>query len=449
MPIRARLAGLFALGALVLVAVGGAIFLHLLGAALQRSTDRSLSAAASPVVQTVADTGPGTPDLPDTAPAVPGEIVTQVLSPRGQIVGSPSRALGNPLLPRDALARARSRRTTLTTGRLRLLAVPVRRTDGTWLVIAADSIAPRAQALARVRTGLTVAAGLVVVLGTVGAWLLAGGALGPVERMRRSASDIQAHDPGGRVAVPGTHDELAALARTFNGLLDRLQAALAAQRRLVADAGHELRGPLAILRTELELADRPGRSHTELVDAVRLAATESDRLSRLADDLLFLARSDEGALLVTAVDQPLRPVLADAMTGRQRQADDGAVRLRLTVGPAVHCPIDADRGRHAVDNLLDNALRLTPPGGTIAVSARRTAAEVVIEVTDDGPGFPAAFLPLAFERFRRPDDARSDTTGGSGLGLAIVQAVALAHGGRATVANRDPTGAVVTLRLPP
>jgi len=256
-PIRVRLAGLFAFGALLVAFVGGAVFLHLLGADLLRSIDRSLSAASAPVVQTVADTGPGTPDLPDATASGPGGIFTEVVTPQGAVVSS---SLTRPLIAGDVLAGARLRRTLTSVGRLRVLATPVRRPGGIWVVIAADSLTPRAQALARVRTGLILAAPVVVVLGTTAAWLLAGGALRPVERMRRSAADIRANDSTGRVPVPRTGDELEALARTLNDLLGRLHAALEVRRRLVADAGHELRGPLAVLRAELELADRPARS---------------------------------------------------------------------------------------------------------------------------------------------------------------------------------------------
>jgi len=449
MPIRARLVGVFALVTLALVVAGGALFVHLLGSALLRATDRSLLNAATPLMQTVAD--PGMPDLPDpSGRAASTGLVTQVVSPSGSMLTTSPGQGDSALLSAATLVRARSHQ-ILQTGRyagnqLRILAQPVRRPDGVWLVLVGDSLTPRDQALSRVRTGILIAAASVVVFGTAGAWLLSGAALRPVERMRRSVSEISTRDPTGRVTEPRTRDELAALARTFNRLLDRLQTALFQQRRLVADAGHELRGPLAVLRTELELADRPGRSRDELAEAVRLAAAESDRLARLSDDLLFLARSDEGALLISPVDQPLEPLLAAAIAARQRQADTRGITLTLEVDRAVHCPVDADRLRHAVDNLLDNALRFA--AGVVEIRAADKYGSVGIEVGDDGPGFPPEFLPHAFERFRRPDDARADTTGGSGLGLAIVLAIAEAHHGSARIANQRPTGAIAHILLP-
>jgi signal transduction histidine kinase len=149
----------------------------------------------------------------------------------------------------------------------------VRRPEGVWVVMVGSSLEPSLAALARVRAGLVLGGAVLVLLGGLGAWLLAGAALRPVERLWREAAELHHRDPAGRLAVPGTRDEVAALARTFNDLLTRLQATLRQQRRLVADAGHELRSPLAFLRAELELAGRAGRSRAELADAATEAAT--------------------------------------------------------------------------------------------------------------------------------------------------------------------------------
>lgn len=453
MPIRLRLAGLFAVAAMVLAAAGGTLFLQLLRDGLMSATDTNLTAAADPIVQTVADTGARTPDLPDLPTATdPSGIQTQVISADGTLVDPSPRQI-TPLLSGGELASARVQRQLRSVSRassdLRLLSVPVRRSDGVWVVVVAESLTPRTQALIRVRTELLISGALVVTLGTVGAWLLAGAALRPVERMRRSVTDIRTHDPAARVSEPATRDELSALARTFNELLSRLQDALSHQRQFVADAGHELRGPLSVLRAELELAGRPYRTRDELVQAVGLAAEETERLARLADDLLLLARSDDGALLVHATVQPIESVLRTALAARQHEADRQAVTLRISIPAQLRCRVDADRLRHAVDNVLDNALRVTPPAGTIALSVVNEDRYTTIEVADTGPGFPAEFLPHAFERFRRSDHVRSQDTGGAGLGLAIVHTVAVAHGGNATASNRiGGTGAVITIRLP-
>jgi hypothetical protein len=267
--------------------------------------------------------------------------------------------------------------------------------------------------------------------------------------MRREAADISDRDTGRRLAVPSTHDEMAALGSTINGLLARLQGALARERSFVADAGHELRTPLAILRAELELAARPGRSRDELIEAVNHAGHETDRLIRLAEDLLLLARADNAQPFL----QPLPLELPDLLSAAARAAGAHAAARGVTV--AVHSPsglnvvADPDRLRQALDNLLDNASRHAPPGGVIEVNATATESGMItIEVTDRGPGFPVEFLPHAFERFQRAEAARTRDGGGTGLGLSIVQAIIHAHGGQATVANRPGGGATVTLELP-
>jgi two-component system, OmpR family, sensor kinase len=216
----------------------------------------------------------------------------------------------------------------------------------------------------------------------------------------------------------------------------------------VADASHELRTPLAVLGAELELAGRPGRSREDLVHAVASAEDEVARLTRLTNDLLLLARSDEGRLPVRPAPTQVRELLersTERVTARAAQAH---LRCVVDAPPELVAQIDEDRVRQAVDNLIDNALRFAPAGTEIAISARPSATGLVIEVADAGPGFPADFLPHAFQRFRRPDTGRARSHGGAGLGLAIVAAVAAAHGGRAYASNGLAGGAVVRIELP-
>jgi signal transduction histidine kinase len=217
----------------------------------------------------------------------------------------------------------------------------------------------------------------------------------------------------------------------------RLRAALARERVFVADASHELRTPLAILRAELELAQRPGRSRAELEAALRSAGEEADRLSTLAEDLLVIARADEDGL-------PLRPTplqagdllgkVAARFPGRARAAADGGISLRA----------DPERLQQALGNLVDNALR--HGGGRVTLRAHANGATLDVHVLDEGAGLPDEFLARAFERFSRPDGAR--TGSGTGLGLAIVDSIARAHGGAARVANRARGGVDASLSLP-
>ncbi|MGI9004719.1 MAG: sensor histidine kinase [Streptosporangiaceae bacterium] len=226
---------------------------------------------------------------------------------------------------------------------------------------------------------------------------------------------------------------------------------LARQRGFVADASHELRTPLAVLGAELELAGRPGRSRSELASAVANAEDEVARLTRLTNDLLLLARSDEGRLPVRPAPADVGLLLVSSAERAAARAAEAGVRCAVDAPAGLVADLDEDRIRQAVDNLVDNALRFAPPGSVVRAAAHAAGdngGDLVIEVTDTGPGFPEEFLPHAFERFRRPDRGRARSDGGAGLGLAIVAAIAAAHGGAASASNSADGGAVVSIRLP-
>ena len=227
-------------------------------------------------------------------------------------------------------------------------------------------------------------------------------------------------------------------------MLDRLETALEHERRFVADASHELRTPLGMLRTELELALRRERSAEELRAALVSASEETDRLARLAEDLLVLARADRGRLPLRVRQLAVAELLEDV---RRRYAAQAAEAGReLAVGPVDGLEVDADATRleQALGNLVDNALR--HGRGPIGLEATARSGVLELHVVDRGPGLPADFVPRAFERFSRADEAR--TGPGSGLGLAIVQVIARAHGGVAGAADRPDGGADVWLALP-
>jgi signal transduction histidine kinase len=323
----------------------------------------------------------------------------------------------------------------------------VSRPDGRWVVIVGSSLDAADDAVSRVRSGLLLGGSLLVLSAAGGAWLLATLALRPVERMRRQAANIGEHDADTRLPVPHTRDEIAELADTMNALLARLQSALSQQRAFVADASHELRTPLAILRTELELATHPGRSVSDLRAAIDEAGEETERLTRLAEELLFLARHDEIGGSNERELQPLHPLLARAVENARVRAPDGIELVLDAPRDLVANVVGDDLGR-AVSNLLDNALRHAAPATAIELRAERAGGDVLISVRDHGPGFPPDFLPHAFERFRRSDASRARTDGGTGLGLAIVRAVAREHGGDADAFNQPDGGAEVRIRVP-
>jgi hypothetical protein len=452
--IRVRLALLFGLATAVLVSVGGYAFVRSLANGLESSLDTSLETRAETLKQLVRDAAGGAADLQaggSNKLFQSEEELTQILDPAGRIIAASedarSRALVSQSLQRAP--RSESRFTDVTRGgeRFRVVASSVQRPDGRWTVIAGSSRDPADDAVSRVITALVIAGPIVVVLAGVGAWLLAAGALRPVERMRRRAAAISEHDATSRLPVPATRDEIASLATTMNELLERLQTALARERAFVADAGHELRTPLAVLRTELELADRPQRAYDELRESIRAAAVETDRLARLSEQLLFLARRDEDRASRVSDVEPLMPLLRRSADAFRTRAADRDVTLNVSGDNGIAAPLEPDDVRRAIDNLLDNALRFAPAGSGVRVQARRDACSVVIEVLDEGPGFSDEFLPHAFDRFRRADDARTRPKGGSGLGLAIVLAVAREHGGTASAANRPEGGAIVSFQL--
>ncbi|MFJ6850001.1 ATP-binding protein [Streptomyces sp. NPDC091271] len=311
--------------------------------------------------------------------------------------------------------------------------------DITLTVHAGAPLAAEQEAVNTVRnsmlTGLPVM--LLVVAGVT--WLVTRRALRPVEGIRRELAAITAsEDLGRRVPEPDSRDEVARLARTTNETLTVLEASVDRQRRFVADASHELRSPIASLRTQLEV----GEAHPELLD-VPGAVADTVRLQVLAADLLLLARLDAG-------ERPGRTAVDLGALVREEVSQRAADRIAPEVSVADADPLEVggSRGQLArvVGNLLDNAERHAER--SVAVSVRADRGDVLVEVTDDGAGVPEAERDRIFERFVRLDDARSRDDGGAGLGLAIARDVASRHGGTLTVGEGVGGGARFTLRLP-
>jgi two-component system, OmpR family, sensor kinase len=449
-PLRLRMALLVGMIASLLVGIASLLFFDQFSDDMLRSVDDGLDRQSQVWRQLLAD---GEPDQPGVRSS---DEVIQVLAADGAVLLA-SRAAGRaPLLTPDRLARAARQRLRLTVGEeqgaIRVLAqpLPAGSDSGGSVLLIGTPLEPVEVTEHRVQH-LALAGGVpAVLLAVLGAWLLAGAALRPVERMRSQAAAIGSRQPGGRLAVPATRDELARLADTFNSLLDRLEDSLSRERGFVADAGHELRTPLTILAAELELAARPGRSSQQLTEALGVAQDETQRLIRLAEDLLLLARAQGGPGLLNPVPVAVGEVVGPAVRGAAALAHDRDVRVTGHGDLEPTVTLDPDRVREALDNLLENALRHTPSGGRIRVVAAvdRPAGELRLVVQDSGEGFVEGFLPQAFGRFQRADKARSRADGGTGLGLSIVRAIALAHGGRVTAANRPEGGAEVTLALP-
>jgi two-component system, OmpR family, sensor kinase len=438
LPIRLRLTVAFAL-AMAVVLSATAVLLYLrLGAELEKTIDDGLQSRARDVTALVERTG-------SLAAVSSEDDFVQLLAQHGDVIDATAQVRGRTLLTSGEVARAATG-PIFVDGSIdgddpaRLLALPIT-TDGRRLVVVVGTSAEgRADALESLLGELLVAAPIALVLASLLAYALAAAALRPVESMRRRAAAITGSERGSRLPVPETNDEIARLGATLNDMLERLELALARERGFVADASHELRTPLALLRAELDLALRRERTREELERALRSAADESDRLSRLAEDLLVLARADDGRL-------PLRPTTVGARELGERVASRFAARgtIEVDAAPELTLTADAERVEQALGNLVENAL--VHGDGPVRIVAEGGNGLVELHVLDEGPGFRDGFAERAFDRFSRADDARSSA--GAGLGLAIARAIAQAHGGDSGArSRRDRPGADVWIALP-
>jgi two-component system OmpR family sensor kinase len=449
-PTRLRLTLAFAVGmAAVLMAMG--LFLYLrVGAALDRTIDQSLRGRADDVAALVRASGSGLREAGERLLVEREENPAQVLDPDGTILDSASGVGGHRLLTRPQLARASQ--ATIMVDRppvpgsddpLRVLATPVQTQGGPVVVVVGASVDDRIEALAGLRTQLLLGGPVALLLASLLGYSLAAAALRPVESMRREAEAVSAAEPGRRLPLPPADDEIARLGMTLNTMLGRLESALERERRFVSDASHELRTPLAALRTELELALRRKRPPEELEAALQSAVEETERLCRLAEDLLVLARADDRGLPIRRE----RVSAADLLTAmRDRyapQAAEAGRSLVIRADDQLELHVDRLRAEQALGNLVENALR--HGRGQILLLAQRRDGRVELHVRDEGSGFPPDFIDRAFDRFTRSDPARQGP--GAGLGLAIVDVIARAHGGTAHAAN-DHGGADAWLEIP-
>jgi signal transduction histidine kinase len=440
LPIRLRLTLAFALAmAAVLAALSVLVYVRV-GNALLSSVDQTLRAQAHEAVTRKPKEG-GIVDTDASA----GPTLAQIVDRQGSPTRSTPAALV-PLLDRRTAARVLNGTTLTRTvsiphyqGEWRLIALPA--PGSASAVVLARSLSARDDTLDHLLRELLIATPLALLVASFAGYGLAAAALRPVELMRRRAAAITATSPT-LLPVPRGHDEISRLATTLNDMLARLRASFEHERRFVADASHELRTPLALLRTELELALRRPRTPQELEAALRSAFDETVRLSRLADDLLLIARAEQGSLPLRRRDVDAETLLAEvAARFRPRAATLG--RTVSTAGTDAVVAADGDRLDQALSNLVENALAYGE--GEVRLFATRRNGLVELHVADAGPGFPPSFLERAFDRFSRGDDARG--RGGAGLGLSIVGLIAEAHGGKAVAANLAD-GADVWLELP-
>jgi two-component system OmpR family sensor kinase len=458
LSIRAKLTATFAT-AMFLVLVAAAAFVYTqVRSDLNETLDENLQSRADDVASVAFTGGQGPLNL-EAQRLVEGEDAFALIlgtsgGDAGSVTPADRRVLASslpgptgPVLTSQEAERAstkpiffQERKVPGVAGEARILARPVTAGDRVVIVVVGATTQDRDETLAGLRRLFLIGAPIALLLASGLGFLLAGRALAPVEAMRHRASEITLDRSGERLPLPRADDEIHRLGQTLNAMLDRIEATLERERIFVADASHELRTPLANLRTELELADRPGRSEDEIRAALRSAVDEVMRLSQLAEDLLVIARSDQGRLPIKREPTDLAVLLERVRERFARRAEEAGRQIAVEAPSGAVMDIDPLRIEQAVGNLLDNAMR--HGSGDIGVTAQVDADRVLIEVSDHGAGFPAAFRERAFERFSRADEGRSG--GGSGLGLAIVGAIAQAHDGGAEI---DSTAATPTVRI--
>ena len=316
------------------------------------------------------------------------------------------------------------------------------------ILIVSRSISELQAALTQTILFLAVLSVLIVLAGTLLAHRLAGNILEPVRRIASTARSLSQHELHRRVDVKVPPDELGELVETFNSMLARLEASFESLRRFTADASHELRSPLALMRSELEGTLARARTPAEYEQVLRDLEAEVEHMARMVDQLLMLARADAGALQPAATNLDVADFLHETAARWRPMADQRHVKLDVEAPDSGSVSADPDLLRRVMDNLLDNATRHSPAGTAVRLTGAPAAGGWTIEVRDEGPGVPQAARAQLFERFARADGARARDGSGAGLGLALSRAIAESHGGSLRLADQNGRGATFRLFLP-
>jgi two-component system OmpR family sensor kinase len=332
----------------------------------------------------------------------------------------------------------------------RVITWPARDEDGEpFFVVVGQSLKDLQRAQKQLLVLLAVSNPIALLLASLGGLWIANKALRPVDRLTRAAERIGRGTLSERVEESVSHDEIGRLAATFNEMISKLEQAFERERRFTADASHELKTPLAVLRGDIEVALRRERPAEEYRRVLASSLEEIARLTKLTDDLLTLARSDAGERVLELEPVRLDSLAAEAQAFIQPLAAASGVAIEHD---APHTPVviegDAKRLKQLLVNLLDNAIKYTPQGGSARLALSVEGGSAVIEVSDTGRGIPADALPRVFERFYRRSDLRDSRVTGFGLGLAISKWIADAHGGSIEVESKEGRGSRFTVRLP-
>jgi len=377
-----------------------------------------------------------------------GSDLLQVSDPAGNwIYRSRTMAQYGPAAPGEA-------KTSLATLRpkgvpLRVLTLPVKAAGKTYIVQLAYPLDDFNEALDRFRRVLLLSSPLLLLLASAGGYWLSRRALAPVDQVTREARSISAQNLSSRLVVPRTGDELQRLSETLNGMLERLEQAFRRITQFTADASHELRTPVALMRTRAEIALRRSRSEEEYRETLRQILEDLRRTSSLIENLMLLARADSGAEALERTRIDMVEKVGEACLEARALAETKQISLRAELPESpLWIEGDANSLRRLFLILLDNAVKYTPPQGRITVSLSASNGCALAEVRDTGIGIAAADLPHIFERFFRADRARSRETGGAGLGLSIGKWIAEAHGGTISALSKPGEGSAFQVRIP-
>jgi len=325
-----------------------------------------------------------------------------------------------------------------------------------YTLIVLRSLHDQEDLLERASYALMIAVPLALLLASIGGYFLARKSLAPVVRMSATAAHIGAANLHERLPVANERDELGGLAQVINDLLARLDKSFEQQRRFMADASHELRTPIAIMRSEAEVAlSEPETSNAELRESIAIFRDETKRLTGIVEDLFMLARADAGQYKLTPKEFYLDELVGEVARAVRTLAAEKGLTLQLDAAEEMPFHGDENLLRRLLLNLVDNAIKYTPSGGAVTIACKREGARYIITVSDTGPGVPADAQPYIFDRFYRADSARSRVeddsaglTSGAGLGLSIARWVAEAHDGTLELLHSSEAGSVFQLVLP-
>ncbi len=322
-----------------------------------------------------------------------------------------------------------------------------------YVILASQSLDIVESELEALRQPLYFAGPAALLLAGIGGWILARKSLKPVVAMAESARRIGAENLGQQLPVANPRDELGQLAVTFNELLGRLHAAFAQQRQFMADASHELRTPLSVMHTTAGVTlKKPHRTEEEYREAIEVMDEQTQRLAKIVQDLFTLARADASRYPLHKTSLRLNDLLEEVARAGSLLAAEKNITMEVSNLSEASYQGDADLLRRMVLNLVDNAIKFTPPKGVVRLRLAREAEHFVISISDTGDGIPKDAQARVFERFYRADQSRSRSAdlndGGAGLGLSIATWIAQAHGGSLELAHSDSAGTMFVARLP-